>query len=407
MIWSIAWRNIWRNKLRSLVVILAVTLGLFGTLFLIALSNGMVEQKVATTIENEISHIQLHNPEFIQEVSLHYAMEKSEDITAQIVQLQGVSAVTNRIKVTAMASTAATGTGAVVYGIEPSQEKSVTRISDFIIEGDYFETESRSPRILIGQKLGSKLNAKLGSKVVITLQKMDGDITYGLFRVSGIFKTSNGMYDEMSVFVERDELASLTGFDPSMSTEIAVLLDNSEITDHVAGQLKAMFPGLSVMSWKELQPVLLALQSMMDQFGYMLLVIILIAMAFGIINTMLMAILERTHELGMLMAVGMNRRRVFYMIMLETLFLTLIGAFVGVVISVTAITLTGQHGINFSAWAEGMESWGYSAHIYPALYLSFYIGMTLLVIVTGVVSSVFPARKALKLNPAEAIRAEA
>jgi len=407
MIWSIAWRNIWRNKLRSLVVILAVTLGLFGTLFLIALSNGMVEQKVATTIENEISHIQLHNPEFIQEVSLHYAMENSADITAQIVQLQGVFAVTNRIKVTAMASTAATGTGAVVYGIEPSQEKSVTRISDFIIEGDYFETESRSPRILIGQKLGSKLNARLGSKVVITLQKMDGDITYGLFRVCGIFKTSNGMFDEVSVFVERGELASLTGFDPSMSTEIAVLLDNSEITDHVAGQIKAMFPGLSVMSWKELQPVLLALQSMMDQFGYMLLVIILIAMAFGIINTMLMAILERTHELGMLMAVGMNRRRVFYMIMLETLFLTLIGAFVGVVISVTVITLTGQHGINFSGWAEGMESWGYSAHIYPALYLSFYIGMTLLVIVTGMVSSVFPARKALKLNPAEAIRAEA
>lgn len=407
MIWSIAWRNIWRNKIRSLVVILAVTLGLFGTLFLIALSNGMVVSKIAATIENEISHIQLHHPEFIQEASLHYAMENGDSIADVIRTVEGVKGVTNRIKITAMASTASTGAGAMVYGIDPLQEKKVTRISEFMVEGDYFETESRSPRIVIGRKLGSKLNAKIGSKIIITLQKTDGEITYGLFRVTGIYKTSNGMFDEMSVFVEKDDLVALTGFDPGMSTEIAVTLDHFELTDPVTSEIKAMFPQVNVMSWKELQPVLLALQAMMDQFGFMLLIIILIAMAFGIINTMMMAILERTHELGMLMAVGMNRRRVFYMITLETVFLTLIGAFVGVVVSVITITVTGRYGIDFASWAEGLESWGYSAQIYPVLYLSFYIGMTFLVIATGIVSSIFPARKALKLNPAEAIRTEA
>jgi ABC-type antimicrobial peptide transport system permease subunit len=95
------------------------------------------------------------------------------------------------------------------------------------------------------------------------------------------------------------------------------------------------------------------------------------------------------------------------MIMLETLFLTLIGAFVGAVISITTIYLTGQNGIDFTAWAEGFETWGYSALIYPMLEMPFYVGMTFLVIATGVISSVFPARKALKLNPSEAIRAEA
>ena len=168
-----------------------------------------------------------------------------------------------------------------------------------------------------------------------------------------------------------------------------------------------MFPALSVMSWKELQPTLLAMQGMMDQFSVLILVIILVAMAFGIINTMLMAILERTHELGMLMAVGMNRRRVFYMIMVETLLLTLIGAFIGVVVSALTITLTSRHGINFAAWAEGFENWGYSALVYPVLYNSFYFMMTVLVILTGIFSSIFPARKALKLNPSQAIRAEA
>ena len=393
--------------MRSMVVITAVTLGLFGTLFIIALSNGMVEQKIAATIDNEISHLQLHNPKFIQDNSLNYAMNNGDSIVDKIRSLQGVKAISNRIKMTGMASTAATGTGAVIIGIDPKVEKTVTKISDCIIDGNYFTSESRTPRILIGKKLGVKLNARVGSKIVLTLQNVKGELSYGLFRVVGIYKTSNTMFDESNVFVVRNDLASLTGFDPSKSTEIAVLLDNSDLTDQVTNEVRTMFPDLSVMSWKALQPALLAMQAMMDEFSYLILAIILVAMAFGIINTMLMAILERTHELGMLMAVGMNRRRVFYMIMVETVLLTLIGAFIGVGVSFLTVTLTSRSGINFAAWAEGFESWGYSALIYPVLYTSFYIGMTVLVILTGIFSSIFPARKALKLNPAQAIRAEA
>ena len=389
------------------MVILAVTLGLFGTLFMLALSNGMVEQKIASTIENEISHIQLHDPLFIQDNSIHFAMENGESISEQVRALSGVIAVTDRIKITGMASTAATGTGVMIYGIDPGEERAVTKISDLLVDGDYFETPSKTPRIVIGKKLGTKLNAKIGSKIVLTLQNMEGELSYGLFRVVGIYKTSNGIFDEMNAFVERGKLAELTGIDPGMSTEIAVLLDNSGFTDQVTSEIKAMFPDLSVLPWKELQPVLLALQSMMDQFGFLLLIVILIAMAFGIINTMMMAILERTRELGMLMAVGMNRRRIFVMIMLETLFLTLVGAFVGVAISAVTIHFTGKNGLDFSSWAGGFESFGYSAFIYPSLYFSFYIGLTFLVIATGIVSSIFPARKALKLNPSEAIRTEA
>ncbi len=407
MIWSIAWRNIWRNKLRSLVVITAVTLGLFGTLFIIALSNGMVEQKISASIENEISHIQVHNPKFLQDNSLHYYMDHGERLSDSIRALPGVKAVSDRIKMTGMVSTATTGTGATISGINPAEEMLVTNISDMITDGDYFVTDHKSARILVGKKMAEKLNAKIGSKIVLTLQNTEGDISYGLFRVVGIYKTSNSMFDETNVFVERDKLANLTGFDTTRSTEIAVHLNNSEITDQVTTELKAMFPDLSVLSWKELQPVLKAMQAMMDQFGFLLLVIILVAMAFGIINTMLMAILERQHELGMLMAVGMNRRKVFSMIMLETLFLTLVGAIVGVAVSVTVIQLSSQSGINFAAWADGFESWGYSALIYPVLSMTFYVVMTLLVILTGVFSSIFPARKALKLNPSEAIRAEA
>jgi putative ABC transport system permease protein len=122
---------------------------------------------------------------------------------------------------------------------------------------------------------------------------------------------------------------------------------------------------------------------------------------------MMMAVLERTRELGMLMAVGMNKRKVFLMIMLETIFLALVGTFVGILISAVTIHYTGLYGLNFAAWAEGYESWGFSALVYPKLYLDFYIGMTVLVIITAIISSIYPAKKALRFNPAAAIREEA
>jgi putative ABC transport system permease protein len=407
MILSIAWRNIWRNKLRSLVVILAVALGLFGTLFMIALSNGMVEQKIDASIHNELSHIQVHRPEFMQDASLNFSIDSASKTETEISSIQGVKAVSGRIKAMAMASTAATGAGVMVNAIDPEKEKKVSMIYKFIIEGDYFEKPSKSAPIVISHELESKLKAKLGSKIVITIQHTSGELVYGLFRVTGIYKTSNTVYDEPNIFVKKDDIISLTGYDPLKASEIGVLLDNVELTDQVEDILKARLAGLDIHSWKELEPLLAGLSSMMDQMSYFLLIIILIAMAFGIINTMMMAVLERTRELGMLMAVGMNKRKVFLMIMLETIFLALVGTAAGISASAVTIHFTGLNGINFSAWAQGYESWGFSALIYPSLYLDFYIGMTALVIITAIISSIYPARKALKFNPAAAIREEA
>lgn len=407
MLISIAWRNIWRNKVRSLVVILAVTLGLFGILFMIALSNGMVVQKIDASINNELAHIQIHDSGFIQDPSLHYYIKDSKPIEDEISAIPGVKAVCSRIKAMAMASTAATGAGIMVNAIDPEQEKQVSKIYQCIIEGDYFEKESKSAQIVISQKLSSKLKARLGSKIVLTMQHTNGELAYGLFRVSGIYKTSNTMFDEPNVFIRKSDMISLTGFDAANTSEIAVMLDKTEDTRAMVQVLEKKFPGLSIMAWDKLEPLLSGLSSMMDQMAYLLLIIILIAMAFGIINTMMMAVLERTRELGMLMAVGMNRRKVFIMIMLETVFLALVGTALGILISSLTIHFTGINGINFAAWAEGFESWGYSALIYPTLYFDFYIGMTILVIITAIISSIYPARKALKFNPAAAIREEA
>jgi ABC-type lipoprotein release transport system permease subunit len=307
----------------------------------------------------------------------------------------------------AMASTAATGAGVMINAIDPEKEKQVSKIYQNLIEGDYFEKTGKTAPILISKKLSTKLKAKIGSKIVITIQHTSGELVYGLFRVTGIYKTANTIFDEPNIFVKKSDLIELTGFDPSKATEIGILLDNPELTTQVLDKIKTQHSGLSVLAWNELEPLLAGLSSMMDQMSYLLLIIILIAMAFGIINTMMMAVLERTKELGMLMAVGMNKRKVFLMIMLETVFLSLVGTVAGIVISSITIHYTGINGINFSKWAEGYEAWGYSALVYPAIYADFYIGMTILVIITAIISSIYPARKALRFNPAAAIREEA
>ena len=144
----------------------------------------------------------------------------------------------------------------------------------------------------------------------------------------------------------------------------------------------------------------------MIMYYFIFIGIVMFALAFGIINTMMMTILERTKELGMLMAIGMNRRRIFSMIMLETIFLTIVGAAAGMLAGWIIVKSLGKTGIHFSSWGEGFEAIGFAATVYPVITPSFFMIITVMVIVTAIISSVWPARKALKLDPAEAIRTE-
>jgi ABC-type lipoprotein release transport system permease subunit len=245
-----------------------------------------------------------------------------------------------------------------------------------------------------------------GSKIILSFLDINNIQTGAAFRVCGIFRTNNDMFEVSSLFVPIEELRRLTGMKEETYHRAIARLDDNKLTNEITPKIKGRLPDFEVLSWKEIQPDLAMMADMMQQIYSIFMVIILSALAFGIVNTMLMAVLERTKEIGMLAAIGMNRRKIFSMIMLESVFLSISGGMAGMALGGSVIAATAKNGINLVKYSEGMEAFGYSAHLFPTIDAQFFITTTILIILTGILSSIYPARKALKLNPVEAIRTE-
>lgn len=406
MLLSISWRNIWRNKVRSLVIIFSVALGIFAGVIAGAFFKGMADQRIKKVINTELSYIQIHNPGFEQTNDFANFIKNAKELQDKVLKLPNVIGVSRRISIQSMAASAETASGVLISGIFPEDEKNVTNISSKLIDGKYFEGISRNP-VVIGKKLAEKLNVRVRSKIIITIQDMENNITSGAFRIAGIYSTNNNMFDESNIFVRFSDIQKLTGFPENAAHEIAININDNENLTAILSEIKAVSENkLDVKSWKELSPEMNYLTEAMDMYMYIFIIIILMALLFGIINTMLMVVMERTKEIGMLMAIGMNKSKVFSMIVLESVMLSLTGGVVGIIIGAISSKYGETHPIDLSMWAQGYEQLGYDAFVYTKLDPSMLINVTVLVIITGVIAAIYPAYKALKNDPADALRME-
>ena len=403
MIASIAWKNIWRNRVRSGVIIAAITIGMFAGVFTATFYKGWINQRLEAGVETEVSHIQIHDPDFSENFDLKSYIPDGAKMADEIAQMDFVNGVSPRMIAQAMIASSETGTGVKILGIDPEKEKTVTNLYTKVPEGKYFEGVKRNP-ILIGEKLAEKLKVKLHSKLVITLQDSEGHLTSEAFRVCGIYKVGNGMFEEMNVFVLKSDLSRFVLLDEGISHEIVVHLKDhdqlAEDTETLSGKYKESL----VQNWKQLVPELGVINEYGNIYIYFFIAIILLSLGFGIVNTMLMAVMERVKEIGMLMAIGMSKFRVFWMLMLETVLLTLTGGFLGILLGVAVTLATKRSGIDLSFYAKGLEDMGYSSLVFPMIEFEMVLIIVTLVLITGIIASVYPARKALKYKPAEAIR---
>ncbi|MBD0403780.1 ABC transporter permease [Flammeovirga sp. EKP202] len=399
MIVKISWRNVWRNKVRSGILIASIAIGLLGGIFTMALLNGMMESKVQESLITEMAHVQIHRKGFEINNNFRDSIPSYEKVV-KIVETDSLTkGCSPRVVINGMASSANDSQGIKILGIDTQKERGVTEIESFLIEGDFFKGK-RKNQIVIGSSLAKKLKVKIRSKVVIAYMGPNNEMINTAYRVAGIFATSSPDFDKSVAFTQSKDIWRNTG--EQFIHEIAITsIEGGSKPEGLRDHLKESIANssLNIQTWREIVPELSALAETGNTNSYIILGIILFALGFGILNSMTMAIWERSRELGVLMAVGLERSKVFLMIVLETIYISMIGGIIGAILSIVLITYYGEHGIQYAE----MSLAGFNNVVYPIMPESF-IPLFLMILLTAIVSALPPALRAIKLKPAEAVR---
>jgi putative ABC transport system permease protein len=403
MIFSMAWRNIWRNKMRSIVILLSITIGLFAGIAILALYKGMMKARIRTAIDTEVGHLQIHDVNFKKDYDPKFIITNAEKVLNEINKTPGVKLAVPRSITNGMLSTATGSAGVQINGVIARQEYEASQLKNKIIEGKLFDTLRRN-EAMIGKKLANKMKLKPGSKLVLTFTDTSANIISGAFRVAAIYQSTNTPLDGRNVYISMKDMNALLATGSSFH-EIVVLLKSDDAVPIVLKELRQKFPALKIESWNEISPETDLMVKTTDQLSYILMTIIMFALAFGIINTMLMAVLERTREIGMMVALGTTRIKIFLLVFLETVYLTLAGAPAGILIGWLLSNYFNKNGLDISGMGkEMMSSFGYSTIIYPEFPADKFLSVMLIVFATAMISALFPAIKALRLQPVEALR---
>lgn len=402
MIITLAWRNIWRNPVRSLVIIGAVAIGIWAALVMSGFAAGMMMNYVDNTITSQISHLQIHDPAYKDEDGVFKEIKNPIAVFEVLDSLEVVQSWSARTMAQGMLSSPKGARGVQIRGIIPEQEAEVIGLNNQLIEGGYFE-EGKKNELLISRPLAEKLHVGVRKKVVLTFQNLEGDITAGAFRIKGIFDTGNNPFDNGNVFVNQLDLERLmmpkkesTEALVQVIHEVAIVLNDSRMLVEAKDILQSQLSGLKVETYREISPDLQLYESQMSTVSLIYLVIIMLALVFGIINTMLMAVLERDRELAMLMAIGMNKSRVFFTIVWETLFLSMVSMPIGLLLGWGTIAIVGNYGLDLSAYSESLEDYGISNRIFFEVDNEVYAQVPVVLAITAIIASVYPALKALK-----------
>jgi len=432
MLLTISWRNIWRHPARSGVLLGAIIAGLWAGIMVSAMANGWVKQRFDNMILEELTHVQIHHPEFLAERESAMHIDRADDLMRFLEQDDRVRNFTPRTLSDAMIQSPLTSSGVQIRGIDSHKEPRTTTFHENLTQGEYLDAGMRNPillgeeprtttfhenltqgeyldagmrnPILLGEELAEKLNVGIGNRVVLSFQDLDNHITSGSFNIAGLFRTASNPYDERHVFVRARDLNTLLT-EQTIWHEIAIILHDESLSNALAADLNRQFDGIAAETWYELSPELRYITDMGGSMTFYIMVVIMLALAFGILNTMLMAIFERMRELGMLMAVGMSKIRIFLMIMLESVILTLTGAVAGLVIAHISVNYLARKGLDMtSVGGESMAEFGYDAVVYPIAASGDYITTILLVSFTAILAAIYPAIKALRLNPVEVIK---
>ena len=396
---QLAWRNLWRQRRRNLTMLVALSFAVMGVIFLNAFLRGMTAQMADGAINSMVGHVKVLQPGYRDDpgIARSFVLESEWSPEIPAGQLQGWA---RRVRVPAVIMSERETRGIEFIGIDPAQE-SISFVADWTIEGEGLQGPD-DRRILVGKSLAEQLETAAGRRLVIVTQGADGRSREAGYRIAGLYQSEHSALEKFHVFTGIEAAQALLVSDTV--TEVSVRLTDEKYQPTVLQSLIETFVGLNVFDWQTLQPMAATMMQLSDAMIYILFIIVMSALVFGLVNTVVTAVMERYREIGMLRALGMRAGAVLLQIVTESTLIMIMGVAIGTAAG-GGLCLWLSDGVDLAAFSEGLEAFGFSSNtLVPTIVPADLAFVVVASLVMGVVASFFPALRAVRLNPLEAMR---
>jgi len=401
---KLAWRNIWRNPRRTIVILVAVIIGVWSMVLLGALMRGIAVGMVKNGIATLTGHIQIQHKGYRDDPAIENSIADPQVVEKTLNKLLPPgSHWSTRVRVNAIVNNARHSSGVTLVGIDPLAEAKVSFIGTAVSRGRYLELNDFDG-IVVGEALLEKFETKIGHKLVLMSQDTNQEIASRAFHIKGVFGAEMESTEKQFVFVTRGAAQKMLKLGNGIS-EISILLPEDVESLKVYSQLKSALPPdkFEIHHWQDLLPFQTAYLRILDGFMWFWFLIVFVAMGFGIVNTALMAVFERMREFGLMKALGMKPWWILREVLLEAFLILICGIFIGNCLGFLSIFAIAGSGIDLSALAAGAEYAGMSRIIYPAVAIRDVMVANLTVLLLGLLVSLYPAIKASRFTPVEAL----
>jgi len=406
---KMAWRNIWRNSRRSVLTILAIVFATMLLVFMLSFQFGSYDTMINTAVKIHTGHVQVQAEGYRDKMDIRLAVPDPGVVDDVIKDIPGVEAYTSRANAFSLVSSSDRTYGVLLTGIDPEREAEVSTLKKLVQRGEYLAQED-TDMALVGELLARNLKADIGDELVVLGQGRDGSVAASVLKVKGIFSSGEDKFDRNSVQMPLGYFQDVFSMRGAVH-EVVVLGRSLEDVKKIKKELGAGVRGIDsdgnlvVLDWMELMPGLVQSIKLDLVSGLIMYVILIVLVAFSILNTFLMAIFERTREFGVLMAIGMTPGRLMKSLFLESIMITLIGIILGIISGGMVTWYFQMHGILISGASELLSQFGLPERMYPQLsVLSVSVGAGIVLIIT-ILTAIYPVLKVRHLRPVEAMTA--
>jgi len=396
----LAWRNLWRNPRRTVITLIVVSVGLWSVLIFNSFMGAWSQASKDTSLKLLIGSGQIHAVGFMDDPSIDALMTPPAGALKAALDAPEVRFWTSRLVVPGVVQSEYKTLPVSILGVDPEAEREISSIPGKVVEGRYLSGVA-DDGVVLGLHLAERLKTGLGRRVILMSQYVDGTLAERSFDVVGLFDADQ-QTEDFYAFTGRAAGATFLGLEDQISQVVISLPDEGDVEATFATFAKAA-PELDVRTWKELNLFLATSDSFMKGFIYIWLGVVFSLMAIGIVNTQLMAVFERTHEFGLLLALGMKPRLVLLMVSLESAMLIGTGVLVGALIAAGTIWVF-YDGIDLSVFAQALEMFQGGQMLFPKYDVPSFFIFGLIIWVLGIIVALWPARRAARLSPVEAMR---